>query len=159
MLEGVREWGRALSVCSLFSALGSRRRTVADSPLQHHPVRPGQDAKFAQGTTPPACLDWGHGGVGGRHCLGVAHARFPSTWPECAIAPGPPHQVSRQPSSTQRRSFADIFSPPFCTHVQSSVVAAACSGPKKLSAGSVRQQAATPAQQGKQGTPFAGDAI
>jgi hypothetical protein len=65
----------------LFSVLCSRRRTVADSPLQYHPVRPGQDAKFAQGTTPPACLDWGHGAVGGRHCLGLAHARFPSTWP------------------------------------------------------------------------------
>jgi hypothetical protein len=31
--------------------------------------------------------------VGGRHCLGVAHARFPPTGPEFAMAPGPPHQV------------------------------------------------------------------
>jgi hypothetical protein len=65
--------------------------TVADSPLQHHPVRSGLVRKpnlHRDNTSSLLGL-----AVGGRHCLGVAHARFPPTRPEFAIAPGPPHQV------------------------------------------------------------------
>jgi hypothetical protein len=62
MLEGVREWGRALSVCSLFSVLCSRlsashcRRFAPATPPRQ--VRPGQESQICTGTTPPACLDW-----------------------------------------------------------------------------------------------------
>ncbi|PMD66158.1 uncharacterized protein K444DRAFT_701798 [Hyaloscypha bicolor E] len=139
MLEGVREWGRALSVCSLFSALG-----VALSQIRPCNTTPSGQVRMPnlhrEQHLQPAWI-----GAMGQSAVVIV-------W-------GLLTHDSHQPGRSVQLHQAHLTSPPFCTHVQSSVVAAACSGPKKLSAGSVRQQAATPAQQGKQGTPFAGDAM
>jgi hypothetical protein len=150
--EGVGK-GALCSEFSVLCVLSYSTSTVADSPLQHHPVRSGlvRKAKFAQEQhLQPAWIgSWRSSLSGGcsrtipTNLAGVCKCTRPTS-------PGNVYLASFQ--AYNEGVLLDCFSPPFCTHVQSS----SC---QRYSAGSVRQQAATPAQQGEQGTPFAGYAM
>jgi hypothetical protein len=94
--------------------------------------------------------------VGGRHCLGVCSRTIPTNRAGVCngtrpTSPGNVYLASFQ-AYIQRRSFARLLQPSFLH----SRAVLSC---QRNSAGSVRQQAATPAQQGEQGTPFAGYAM
>jgi len=142
------------ALSSEFSSL--RTRTVlALSQIRPCNTTPSSQAwsgsQICTGTTPPACLDWQLAVVIVWGLL-THDSHQPGRSLQLHQAHLTRYCVSRQLSSIQRRSFARLLQPSFL-HSR-----AVLQLPKKLCRLG-KTATATPAQQGEQGTPFAGCAM